>query len=359
MGSVAGLMPDADPLKFREIDTMVLYIGVCDIIRLIRVNGIERFLIELAQYIREDLTRWEEFEKSRRLASHSPEGVIELMPTSDGKLYSFKYVNGHPENPSRGKLTVTAFGVLADVASGYPILLSEMTIATALRTAATSALAASVLSRPESRSMAMIGLGAQAEFQALAFKAIVGIDDLRVFDIDPAAIAKFKHNLEPTGLKITQAASIEQTICGANIVTTATAAKTHAAIITPEMVHAGVHINAIGGDCPGKTELHPDILRQARVVVEYPPQTRIEGEIQQLDADFAVVELWKVLCGQEQGRQTPEQVTIFDSVGFSIEDFATLRFLHDVSKRSRCCASIDLIPKTENPKNLYALVFDA
>jgi hypothetical protein len=84
-----------------------------------------------------------DFEKCARLASYSARGVIELMPISDGRLYSFKYVNGHPRNTSAGLLTVTAFGVLAEVETGYPLLLSELTVTTALRTAAMSALAAS------------------------------------------------------------------------------------------------------------------------------------------------------------------------------------------------------------------------
>ena len=104
-----------------------------------------------------------------------------------GSLYSFKYVNGHPKNTAQGLLTVTAFGVLADVATGYPVLLSELTFTTALRTAAMSALAARHMARPSSRSMALIGNGAQAEFQALAFHHMLGIRELRLFDTDPAA----------------------------------------------------------------------------------------------------------------------------------------------------------------------------
>lgn len=337
---------------------MVAYIGVRDIVRLIQRIGLESLLVELTGYIRHDFARWERFEKSERLATHSRDGVIELMPISDGALFSFKYVNGHPRNTANGKLTVTAFGVLADVESGYPLLLSEMTVATALRTAATSALAATLLARNDSTSMALIGLGAQAEFQALAFKAVMGIRDFRVFDIDPAAITKFRRNLEPTDITITEACSIENAVRGADIVTTATAAKMRADVLTPGMIQPGVHLNAIGGDCPGKTELHPDILRQARVVVEYPPQSRIEGEIQQLEAGFPVVELWKIVCGREEGRQTSDQVTVFDSVGFAIEDFSTLRLLHDLSTRSEDSAAIDLVPDLENPKDLYAMLTD-
>src|ERR1700733_14650687 len=161
---------------------MVNYIGVSDILALVETMGVGAFIEELAGEIEADYRRWSEFEKSARLASHSPDGVIELMPTSDGKLYSFKYVNGHPKNTARGLLTVTAFGVLADVATGYPLLLSEMTFVTALRTAAISALAARRMARPASRVMAMIGNGAQSEFQAIAFHQIVGIRELRLYD---------------------------------------------------------------------------------------------------------------------------------------------------------------------------------
>src|SRR6201994_5151968 len=124
---------------------MVDYIGTSRLQELVARQGVARFIEELAGEIDADYRRWSEFEKSARLASHSAVGVIELMPTSDGQAYSFKYVNGHPKNTARGLLTVTAFGVLADVATGYPVLLSEMTFMTALRTAAVSALAATCM----------------------------------------------------------------------------------------------------------------------------------------------------------------------------------------------------------------------
>ena len=112
------------------------------------------------------------------------------MPTSDGEVYGFKYVNGHPKNTKEGLQTVTAFGVLARVDTGYPVLLSEMTVLTALRTAATSAMVASHLAPKGARTMAMIGNGAQSEFQALAMKAICGIDAVRLYDIDSTATAQ-------------------------------------------------------------------------------------------------------------------------------------------------------------------------
>ncbi|MBP7615609.1 MAG: ornithine cyclodeaminase, partial [Steroidobacteraceae bacterium] len=207
---------------------MVDYIGVERIQALMARVGVSRLLTGLAQEIEADFLRWSEFEKSARHAIHSSVGVIELMPTSDGKLYSFKYVNGHPKNTAEGLLTVTAFGVLADVNTGYPLLLSEMTYATALRTAATSALAARALARPSCRSMALIGNGAQSEFQAIAFHAMLGIRELRVHDTDPRATDKLMRNLGTQrlpGLHIVRCESAAAAVRGADIVTTVTADK--------------------------------------------------------------------------------------------------------------------------------------
>ncbi|MCW0134211.1 Rossmann-fold NAD(P)-binding domain-containing protein, partial [Burkholderia pseudomallei] len=180
---------------------------------------------------------WETFEKTARVASHSPDGVIELMPTTDARLYAFKYVNGHPKNTKADLLTVMAFGVLADVDTGYPLLLSEMTLTTAIRTAATSALVARFLARSDARSMALIGNGAQSEFQAIAFHTLLGIDEIRVFDVDPHATDKLVQNLAAyPALRVVRAASTADAVRGADIVTTVTADKAYATIITPDMI---------------------------------------------------------------------------------------------------------------------------
>jgi len=273
----------------------VPFVNVQNMMRLIHHVGLEAALIGIAEAIEQDFRRWPAFDKTPRVASHSDVGVIELMPTSDGTLYGFKYVNGHPSNTRGGLQTVTAFGLLADVATGYPQLLSEMTILTALRTAAMSALAGRVLAPEGARVMAIIGNGAQCEFQALAFKAICGITDIRLFDIDPAATAKAAANLQGSGLRISTHDSAQAAVEGAGIITTCTADKQYATILTDNMVGAGVHLNAVGGDCPGKTELHRDILMRSKIFVEYPPQTRIEGEMRQHQSEALVDALGAVV----------------------------------------------------------------
>lgn len=335
---------------------IVPFVSVENMMRLVLRTGVETFLVELAAVIEEDFRRWPTFDKTPRVASHSRDGVIELMPTSDGEVYGFKYVNGHPKNMARGRQTVTAFGLLADVATGYPVLLSEMTLLTALRTAATSAVAAKYLARKGSRTMAIIGNGAQSEFQALAFRSIVGIDTVRLYDLDPVATEKCRLNLEGSGLSIVACKSAEEAVEGADIITTVTADKQYATILTDNMAGPGVHINAVGGDCPGKTELHKDILLRSDIFVEYPPQTRIEGEIQQLPADHPVIELWQVIDGQVEGRRDERQITLFDSVGFATEDFSALRYVRSKLPGSGLYEQLDLLADPDEPRDLFGML---
>ncbi|MET0358859.1 MAG: ornithine cyclodeaminase [Pararhizobium sp.] len=335
---------------------LIPFVSVENMMRLVHHLGIERVLSELTDTIEDDFRRWETFDKTSRIASHSRDGVIELMPTSDGEIYGFKYVNGHPKNMAAGLQTVTAFGLLADVATGYPVLLTEMTLLTALRTAATSAMAARHLAPEGTRVMAMIGNGAQAEFQALAMKAVLGITEIRLYDIDRRATEKTVRNLTGSGLVLHACESAEQAIEGAGIITTCTADKQYATILTDNMIGSGVHINAIVGDCPGKTELHRDILLRADTFVEYPPQTRIEGEIQQMAPDYPVTELWKVVRGEAPGRRDARQITLFDSVGFAVEDFSALRYVRAALAGTDFFQQIDIIADPDDPRDLFGML---
>ncbi len=338
---------------------LVPFVSVDNMMRLVHHIGVEQMIVQIAAQIESDFKRWENFDKTPRIPAHSPHGVIELMPTSDGEAYGFKYVNGHPKNTSEGLQTVTAFGLLADVYTGYPTLLTEMTMLTALRTAATSALVGKYLAPKGSTTMAMIGNGAQSEFQCLAFKAMCGIDTVRLYDVDANATAKCAANLRNTGLTVVACKTPEDAIERAQIITTCTADKKYATILTDNMVGPGVHINAIGGDCPGKTELHKDILLRSDIFVEYPEQTRIEGEIQALEPDHPVIEMWKVMTGQAQGRTDDRQITLFDSVGFAIEDFSALRYIKNVIEDAGFYEPLDMLADPDDPRDLFGMLMRA
>jgi ornithine cyclodeaminase len=335
-----------------------LFLDTSDVVTLVHRLGLGRSIQGLVQAIEADFRRWESFHKCARIASHAPAGVVELMPIADARQHAFKFVNGHPGNPTRGLPTVMAYGGLADMDTGAPRLISEMTLTTALRTAAMSALAARTLARPGSRCMALIGNGAQSEFQALAMAHVLDLRRLRLFDIDAVATDKLMRNLERSGVgfEIERCGNIAEAVRGADIVTTVTADKSRATIITPDMLRPGQHFNAVGGDCPGKTELHPQVLRAASVFVEYEPQTRIEGDLQQMPADFAVTEFWQVLAARHPGRRSAQEITVFDSVGFALEDFSALRWLAEQAQALSLGRQLSLVPGLVDPKDLFGLL---
>ena len=328
-------------------------ITTADMRQLVHHIGLSEFNARLFKNLEEDFSRWEQFQLSPRHATHYPHGVIELMPSSDDNLYAFKYVNGHPSNPKQGKLCVVALGMLADVATGYPLMLCEMTWLTALRTAATAALGARHLARSGSHLLAIIGTGAQSEFQVLALAGVCDVHAVRYYDPDARAMAKFAANLKGRLPHLVACKSAAEAVEGASLIVTATAAKCHNRILTREMVSPGVHIHALGGDCPGKTELEPALLDQAKIVVEYRPQSQLEGEIQNRPEAAIHAELWEIITGRCAGRESDEELTIFDSVGFALEDYSALRLVNVLAEEAGIGQEISLIPDLDDPKNLF------
>ncbi|WP_159990597.1 ornithine cyclodeaminase [Pelistega ratti] len=330
-----------------------LLISPQDIAKIIQKQGIKSTFEGMMEYLHQDYLRWDEFDKTARVANYLNNGVLELMPIASKEQYSFKYVNCHPDNPNHGLSTVLAFGALISNDTGKPDVISEFTLTTAIRTAAMSVLAAKYLARPNSKRMAIIGNGCQSEFQALAFYHLLGIQELAIFDIDPKASQKLVHNLRNTDLKIEIFDNVADAVKGADIITTVTAEYSKAHIITEAMVEAGVHINAVGGDSPGKTELDPRILTKGTVYVEFEPQTRVEGELQNMPEDFKVKLLADIFKSKQSARTSNEEITIFDSVGFAIEDFSAVRYITDAAVKLGLAQPLALVPDLADPKDLF------
>ena len=322
----------------------------------LRQYGAETFIQQLLLNMEHDFLHWSEFDKSSRHATHFPNGVIELMPCANDRLYSFKYVNGHPKNTEQGKLCVAALGVLADVDTGYPLLLSEMTLLTAIRTATVAALAAKLMARADSTHLGIVGTGAQSEFQLLAIKQCFDVEQVYYFDIDAAAMDKFATNAKALGVQLVACSSIDQVVSKSDILVTATADKNNNQLVSADMLHPGMHIHAMGGDCPGKTEFSSDVLEKVKLVVEYLPQSLVEGEVQQGGEADVLAELWQLLTGEVVVREAESDITFFDSVGFALEDFSALRTLWEFSNRYDIGESVDLIPSLANPKDLFSLI---
>jgi ornithine cyclodeaminase len=329
---------------------------VTDIQKMVKTFGLENFFKRVIAALEEDFSRWDEFLLSPRHATHYPHGVIELMPCADQQLYAFKYVNGHPGNPRDGKLNVVAVGLLSDVASGYPLMISEMTLLTAFRTAATGVMAAKYLARADAKSLTIIGTGAQSEFQVMAFASFFGLEEVRFFDTDLQAMSKFSRNLSTQKFRLIPCHSITEAVRHADVVITATAAKKRQSLLNIDDIAPGTFIHAMGGDCPGKTELSEEFLNQVKLVVEYTPQTLVEGEVQQCPAVPIYAELWELVCKLKPGRQDNQEITLFDSVGFALEDFSILRVVHELAKEHHIGTELPLIPELSDPKNLFGLL---
>jgi len=334
----------------------MMLIDINTLLKIINKTGLNNFYLQLIKTLEEDFSHWHEFDKSPRHATHSAKGVIELMPCSNQQFYSFKYVNGHPSNIAENKLCVAAVGMLSDAQNGYPLMISEMTILTALRTAAIGALAAKYLARKDSHNLAIIGTGAQAEFQVLAFNSIFPLHNISFFDIDKQAMDKFAYNLKDYNFQLIPCSNIKQCVANADIVVTATAAKKRSKLFTINDIKDGTHIHAMGGDCPGKTEFSTDILERSKVVVEFLEQSLHEGEIQQADKSIVYAELWEIIQAKKMTRETDSETTFFDSVGFALEDFSILRLVYQLAQDMNLGEEVNLIPLLDNPKDLFGLL---
>ncbi|OGT54723.1 MAG: ornithine cyclodeaminase [Gammaproteobacteria bacterium RIFCSPHIGHO2_12_FULL_41_15] len=323
---------------------------------LIAQIGLNHFIQGSIDSLRQTFNRWHDFNKSPRHVIHYPHGVIELMPIADNEFYSVKYVNGHPFNVKDNKLTVVAIGLLAEVQSGYPLMLSEMTLLTAIRTAATSALASGYLARKNSQTLAIIGNGSQAEFQVLAHHVLFDLQQVNYFDIDPNAMKKFANNLRDQSFTLKACNNTQDCIKNADIIVTATADKQRLQILEKNWIQPGMHINGIGGDCAGKTELDPEILHHSKIVVEYLPQTKKEGEIQHLTQGDIYAELWELVQNKKPGRDNETDITLFDSVGFAMEDFAILKYVYEQANALGLGETVELVPTAKDPKDLFGLL---
>lgn len=336
-------------------------VTVDSVTQIIQAHGMENYLRDLIARLKTDFGRWEEFNKMPRPAMYVPGGVLELMPVCDGEYYTFKYVNCHPKNPETGLMTVVATGQLSRIDTGYPLMFAEMTLLTALRTAATTALATDFMARKNSTVLAIIGTGAQSEFLVRALCMVRDIKEVRYFDIDPLAMDKFQINFSHTGtVNFVRCADAEETVRGADIITTCTAFKGHVDVVKNEWVVPGTHINGIGGDAPGKTELDFEILERSRIVVEYFDQAILEGEIQGYLKEEAKekvhAELYEIINGAKKGRESEDEITLYDSVGIGLEDYSVLRLTYELSEKYGMGEEMGLVPDLENPKNLISLL---
>ena len=334
----------------------MLVLEIEDIKELIQKVGYKDFFSKLISTLEEDYKNWDDFDKSPRVANHVDGGVIELMPISNEQMYSFKYVNGHPKNPDQGKFTVMATGQLSLTQTGEPLMFSEMTLLTAFRTAATSAMMAKHMALKDSKVLALIGTGAQSEFQYLAYSFIFDLEEVRFYDTDPKAMDKFEKNMKKFGIKLTACTDSLDAVSGADLITTCTADKKYQTVLTKDIIKKDVYIYGLGGDCPGKTEIEKELVESSTVVVEFLPQSKIEGEIQQMPDDFTCTEFHEIIKGEKSINVATHGTVLYDSVGFALEDYSVLRLIYSLAKENNVGKEMNLIPQLDDVKDLFSLL---
>ena len=284
---------------------------------------------------------------------------MELMPICGPEKFSYKYVNGHPNNPKLNKLTVVGSGLLAENSTGEPLLISEMTLLTGIRTGATSYLASKYLAPKNVETFGIIGCGSQSEFQVMAHAGNLPLKQIYYFDVDEKAMDKFSKNLGNLDIQLTRCQSAQQICQKSQLITTCTAYAGPQEVIQADWIGQGQHVNAIGGDSPGKTELDPKALTKAdKLVVEFFPQTAVEGEIQNLEQPEQTVyaELWEIISGHKAARENDSELTIFDGVGFALEDYCTLNYVNQLSQELGIFTKLDMVPELSDAKDLFGLL---
>lgn len=258
-------------------------------------------------------------------------GDLRAMPAEIMGYAGVKWVNSHPDNPKRGLPTVMAILVLNDPSTGYPLSVMDATYVTSLRTGAAGGVAAKYLARRNSTVFGFIGCGKQAYFQLEALREVFEIKTVLACDINREAAVKFCEYCELLGIDC----KIEEPrkVCKCDVLTTTTPSRKP--VVKNEWIVEGMHINAIGADAAGKQELEEEILKRSKIVVDDLEQSIHGGEINVAISKGIITKedihatIGEVIAEIKPGRESDEEITIFDSTGLAIQDVATAKIVYE------------------------------
>jgi len=254
-------------------------------------------------------------------------GDLRAMPAYilDTDEAGVKIVNSHPNNPEKGFPTVLATYILNDPETGAPLAVMNATYLTDVRTGAAGAVAAKYLARKDSKILGLTGCGRQARTQLMAISEVFELEKVLVYDKNPEQCSLFKKDMERAVSIDIQPCDTEKA-CSADIIVTTTPVREP--IIKNEWIEAGVHINAIGADAPRKQELDAEILKRSKIVIDSWEQAHHSGEINvplskgDISRDNIYSELGEIVAGIKKGRESDDEITVFDSTGLAIQDVA-------------------------------------
>jgi len=263
-----------------------------------------------------------------------------------------KIVNVHPENPTKyGIPTVMAVIVYVDPRTGFPLAVMDGTYITNLRTGAAGAIASKYLARRDSRTIGIVGAGAQGRTLLMAHLALFDrIEEVRVYDINRSALEQYVRWFEEAyggRAKIVACNNVREVVEQSDIVCTATPSRRP--IVSVEWIRRGQHFNCIGADAPGKQELDPAILRRSKIVVDDVEQAIHSGELNVpysqgiLSKEDIYAELGEIVAGLKPGRVDDGEITVFSSTGLAIQDVAVAKVVYERARERGVGTYVDIV----------------
>lgn len=262
-------------------------------------------------------------------------GDLRTMPSLMEKqdIAGVKIVNVHPDNREKGLPTVMAVVVLNSTETGAPLAVMDGSYLTDMRTGAAGGVAAKYLARQDSKVVGMVGVGDQARTQLLALSEVMDIDEVKIMCRKPSSCDEFEKEMQSViNCDFTRKDSIRG-VCNCDILVTTTPVRSP--IVKSEWVQEGTHINAIGADAMGKQELDPVLLKRSKIVVDDIFQASHSGEINVpissgvFSENDIYAELGEVVAGIKPGRESDEEITIFDSTGLAVQDLVTANMVYE------------------------------
>lgn len=266
----------------------------------------------------------------------SPDATLLLMPAWSGGAppahIGIKSVTVHPRNPSQGLASVQGVYLLLDGTTGTPVALIDGPALTARRTAASSALASTYLSRPDSSRLLVIGTGRLAPELIRAHAAVRPIRQVEIWGRDPAKSEYLARALTSDTIDVQAVTDLEAAVRSADIVSCVTTS--HDPVFEGAWLQPGCHVDLVGGFRPDMREADDNAISQARVFVDtIEGATREAGDIVQPLASGAltlsgiVADLFALCRAEHRGRESDAEITLFKSVGTAIEDLAAAELL--------------------------------
>ncbi len=277
-------------------------------------------------------------------------GFVALMPAylTGQEALGAKAVAFYASNAERGLPTHLAVILLWDSSTGSLLALLDGRLITEMRTAAVSAAATKLLANPDARTLAILGAGVQARSHLEALRLVRPLQRVRVWTRTPSHAAAFAREMaDRFPISVEVSASADEAVRGAEIIVTATSARTP--VLAGRSVAPGAHINAIGAPRPDWRELDTELVARARVFVDSRAGAVVEsGDLILPMREGAIREshlqgeLGEALAGKVQGRRTREEITLFKSLGMAVEDVATARYVYDRARANGIGVHIEL-----------------